>query len=157
MRGGFSLIEVLVAAIILMIMLLGLLPLYVVNIRLNESVQKKQIGEKILEDKASQIRGFKVENLTKSFLESIGYTETQPSGYLHVSENCPLGYDYRLFQGYEVTKTFGNMVRKYKYTLKLCVDDDYLKPYLKRAYLVVYWLDGKRKKHLSVEVFVGEK
>ena len=155
MKKGFTLIEVLVAAVVFLIATLGILPLMISNIKTNEAVQEMMTAKKVLEGTASELRGINTSHFTKGNLKTIGFQENPPSGYPSLpSTNCPSGYEYAMYKGKEVDKIITGIHHKYKFTIKMCVDDDYLKPYLKKVKLWVYWsYRGKRHK-LSTEVFI---
>jgi len=139
---------------ILAIGILGLLPLLIENVKQNEEVQRRIAAQKILEDIASELRSIKVYDFDPTNLSKIGFNSTLPSGYPVPPSDCPSGYDYTLYRGYEINKEVDGRQVKYKYTLKLCVDDDYLKPYLKRAYLYIYWLYGGKLHKSETEMFI---
>ncbi len=150
--------------VIFLVGVLGLLPLLISNIKYNEAVQKAQVAQKILEDMASELRGIRVYYFKKGNLiygnqsnPNLVFEESPPHGYPPVPQGCPAGYDYALYRGYELYKIVRGSPVKYKYTLKLCVDDDYLKPYLKRAKLWIYWMYEGREHNLSTQFFITAK
>jgi len=161
LRKGYTLIEVLVAMVIFLIGVLGILPLLITNIRYNEASQKALVAQKILENVASELRSIQVYNFTKSNLETIGFQDNTPSGYPSVPTSpptkCPPHYEYALFRGYVINKIVNGNSVKYKYTIKLCVDDNYLKPYLKRAKLWIYWTYMTKNHGLNTQIFITAK
>ena len=157
MRYGFTLVEVLIAMVIFLVGVLGILPLLLANIKYNESVQKMQIAQKILESVSSELRSIKVYYFEKAKLKDLGFRETPPSGYPAVSDSCPPGYEYAVFKGVSVNKTVDNTSVTYTFTVKLCVDDDYLKPYLKRTKVWVYWMYRGKEHKLGDEIYITAK
>jgi len=156
-RKGFGLIEALVATVVFMIGIIGLTPLLVASIKHGESLQKTQVGEKILEDVATELRGIQVYNFTKERLKDLMFIEYPPHGYPPVTTDCPKGYEYAMYRGYEIYTYLNNVRKKYKYTVKMCVDDDYLKPYLKRVKLWVVWEEKGKERDLDTDVYVTAK
>jgi prepilin-type N-terminal cleavage/methylation domain-containing protein len=165
-NGAFTLIEVILAMAIFLIGTLGILPLFIKNIRYNESVQVRLVAQKVLEDEAADLRNVKAKNFTRSNLQSMGFVTSQPSEFPAVPSGCPSGYEYVMYKGkeherIEETERPGKppveVKSAYRFTLKLCVDDDYLKPYLKRALLWVYWIYRGRLHWSQTEIFITEK
>jgi hypothetical protein len=134
----------------------------------------RMAGEKLMEDVAAEIKSvdfYKFDpdiNILKSNLDDIGFgdnlTSITSGGYpsnSDVAQNCPIGYEAKLYKVKDVLKSnidnSTTHIYNYKYTIKLCVDVDYLNPYLKRAILTCFW-DFRNKSHkVTTEVFIAPK
>jgi prepilin-type N-terminal cleavage/methylation domain-containing protein len=152
-RKAFTLVEVLIASAILLIALLGIVPLLVSNIKYNEWLQRKSLVKKFFEGEVSILRTFDVFHFTKSNLEKLGYS-TSLSKSIAFPRSCPQGYDYSLYKEDLISKEVGGTVLTQRVIVKLCVDDDYMPPYLKRAYLFLYWPYRGRVNTLKTEFLI---
>jgi prepilin-type N-terminal cleavage/methylation domain-containing protein len=157
-KSGFTLIEVLVATFILLIGLLGMNSVLISSIKYNEANQARIIAQKVLKGTISELRGITLSNFTKSNLKSkFGFSDNIPLGYPSGGEiggNCPSGYDYKIYKTYDIEKKINGTNMYYKYTIKLCVDSDYLLPYLERAIITIYWNYAHKLKKIESRIFI---
>ncbi len=160
-HGGFTLIEVLVGMAILIVGILGTASLINAIVKYNEINQRRLVAQKVLEGELSGLRSMYFVNFTISNLRSrYGFSDSVPSGYpvsASVLSSCPPQYDYRLYKTATVSKSVGASVVSYRYTMKLCVDDDYLPPYLKKAFLEIYWSYMGRFHTARVDFFIPRR
>ncbi len=157
-RSGFTLIEVLVATFILLVGLLGMNSMLITSIKFNEANQMRISGQKLLKGSVSKLRSINISEFNKSNLQSkFSFSVNIPSNYPTggaINASCPTDYDYRLYKGYSIEKNVNGVNLYYKYTVKLCVDDNYLPPYLKRAIITIYWRYGKQLHQIGSEIFI---
>ncbi len=171
---GFTLIEVLVSMVLFAIAMVAIMPMFIMNIKYNEMNQKRLAAQKLVENTASEIKSINfykfdtvISNL-KSNLSNVGFTDDITSvsslGYPaggEINQPCPTGYEAKLYRANDLIKSFKingvKTVINYKYTMKMCIDVDYIDPYLKKAILTCYWEFGKKLHKSSTEVFIAPK
>jgi len=155
---GFTLIEVLVASFILLVGILGTASLIINSIKYNEANQKRVVAQKLLQGEVSKLRGIDISDFTQSKLKNkLGFSSSVKQGYPSggdVNSNCPSDYEFRLYKVYSINKSVNSVSLLYKYTLKLCVDDDYLTPYLKRVIVTIYWTYNKKLHNIKTKLFI---
>jgi len=153
---GFTLIEVLVASFILLVGILGTASLIINSIKYNEANQKRVVAQKLLQGEVSKLRGIDISDFTQSKLKNkLGFSSSVKQGYPSggdVNSNCPSDYEFRLYKA--IKKNVNDSSKFYKYTLKLCVDDDYLTPYLKRVIVTIYWTYNKKLHSIKTKLFI---
>ena len=148
---GYSLIEVLISMLILLIALAGFAPLWMNFIRYNRSLEMRHIAQKILEKDVSRLRLIEIEDFNEDNIKNfLGYDTSIPYGWNQspISDSCDPGYETRLYRE-------DDSGGRWKYILKLCIDEDYLPPYLKRAKIWIYWKDRGEIKKINGMFFVG--
>ncbi len=162
---GFTLIEVMIAMVILLVGLLAFLSLQITAIRVNENNRKFLIAQdtssrEIEAAKAIGYRGIKTStNLINNMAYKAGLgsldTKYQLTG---IDQTCSSPFNYCVYKGITVTKQVGNQYPDYNYTVKLSVDTDYLSyPVLERCEMAIYWEAGGQLKTTTVVFFVEEK
>ncbi len=159
-KKGFTLIEVLVAMFIFTIGLLGLLPLLISNIKLNEEIKMRNGALKLLESYTLSLRGINYDDFNVNNLKNnMNYQDTFSSYFTNSLTNspCPTGYEDRLYKEDNLTKTVGGTSVNYRYLIKLCIDEDYLYPYLKKVHIWIFWKFKEKFHKMETEIFIGKK
>ncbi len=159
-KKGFTLIEVMISILILTIGLLGLLPLLISNIKHNEEIQMRNAALKLLENYTLKLRGITYDDFNVNNLKNnLNYQDTFSSYFSNpiTNSSCPTGYEYRLYKEDNVTKSIDSTTINYRYLIKLCVDDDYLYPYLKKVHLWIFWKFQEKFHKMETEIFIGKK
>jgi len=162
---GFSLIEVMIAMVILLVGLLAFLSLQITAIRVNENNRKFLIAQdtssrEIEAAKALGYRGIKTStNLINNLAYKAGFgaldTKYQLTG---IDQTCSSPFNYCVYKGITVTKKVGSQSPDYNYTVKLSVETNYLSyPVLERCEMAIYWEAGGQLKTTTVVFFVEEK
>ncbi|HDL19700.1 MAG TPA: prepilin-type N-terminal cleavage/methylation domain-containing protein [Nitrospirae bacterium] len=162
---GFSLIEVMIAMVILLVGLLAFLSLQITAIRVNENNRKFLIAQdtssrEIEAAKALGYRGIKTStNLINNMAYKAAFGTLDAKYQLTgIDQTCSSPFNYCIYKGITVTKKVGSQYSDYNYTVKLSVDTDYLSyPVLERCEMAIYWEAGGRLKTTSIVFFVEEK
>lgn len=145
---AYSLVEVMVSTLILLIALAGFAPLLANFMRYSRSLEMRHVGQKILERDVSRLRVMEVEDFTEDNIKTLlGYSEALPSGWNDINSSCDSEYETVLYREDNSTR--------WNYLLKLCLDENYLDPYLKRAQIWIYWKDRGKIRKIKGLFFVG--
>ena len=159
-KEGFTLIEILVSLVIFSIGLLGLLPLLISNINYNEQIKMRNGALKILEAHTLSLRGINYDDFTVGNLTTNLNYQTTFSSYFSssmTSSSCPPGFEDRLYKEDSITKEIDGSSVTYRYLIKLCIDEDFLYPYLKKVHLWVFWKYKGKMHKMETEIFIGKK
>jgi prepilin-type N-terminal cleavage/methylation domain-containing protein len=160
---GFSLIEVMIAMVVLVVGLLGFLSLQITAIQVNEANKRLIIAEetatKEIEDVVKTIgyTGLRTNTiLTKTdvgYYSSLGSLESkyQFTGMVPpIDTSCGPDFTYCVYKGVTVSKKVGGTDVDYDLTLKLSVVVNYLSyPVLERCEMAVYWKSRDELKTLK--------
>ena len=157
---GFTLIEVLISIVILSIGLLGIVPLLISNIRLNEEISMRNGALKIIEGHSVSLRGINYDDFTvNNLITNFNFSTSYPNYFSNptIGSNCPTGYESRLYKEDSINKIINGSSISYRYLIKLCIDEDFLYPYLKKAHLWVFWKYRNKFHKMETEIFIGKK
>ncbi len=164
-KNGFTLIEVMIAMVILLIGLLSFLGLQATAIRVNEAnkrliIAKDAATQEIEAVKTSGYVGLKTSaNLTTNmgYSASLGGL-TSDYQFTGIDTTCNSPYNYCVYKGINITKDINGQIVNYYHTVKLSVDVDYLSyPVLERCETIVHWQSKGELKKLNFIFFVEQK
>ncbi|MEW6679853.1 MAG: prepilin-type N-terminal cleavage/methylation domain-containing protein [bacterium] len=159
---GLTLVEVLISMAILLLGIIGVSAVIINSVRINDMAIRQVLAK---ETAGAEIERIKLigywritqDNLRQEFgTDSLSSLPEQyqlpgiPEGYL-------TPYDYCLFRGVDVQKEIKGRIRHYYYTLKLSVDEDFVKKYAQMLRMEVFWMFQGRLKHIEVVFVVGHR
>lgn len=143
---GFSLVELLVAMAIFAIVAAGMIPIIIMAKKQNITSMVRINAVKVLEEEVAYLRSIDYISFNATTLSSAGYGNASPPSITEdlcrqpsVSTGCPSGYELERYGTRSRTVEIDSVNRTCSYVLKLCVDLDYLDPYLRKATLEVYY------------------
>lgn len=161
---GFTLVEVLVAMLLLMIGLFAWMQLQIVAIKVNEASKRLMIAQDKISQELEQIKtigyiGIKSNtvltnaNFSYSSLLTGLAANYQLSG---IDTSCNAPAAYCVYKGIQVDKVVNGTTVKYNYTVKLAVNPGYLSyPEIAKVDATVYWNSGTTLKNMQIASFVG--
>lgn len=151
---GFSLLETMIAMVVLAVGLVGLIGLQSATLRMNQKSRLAEVGRDILVSEIERIMplsNLELKNQTKVGDQNLRtglpspYKDTLFSG---VDAATPAEYDYVRWSG--LTRTLleddtGNSGFHASYVVKIAIDEKYLlQDVLARGQVTVYWPDSTR-------------
>ncbi|MBI4687382.1 MAG: prepilin-type N-terminal cleavage/methylation domain-containing protein [Nitrospirae bacterium] len=167
LRDGFSLIEVMIAMVVLLVGLLGFLSLQITAIQVNEAnkrliIAKGAATQEIEKTKAVGYTGLRTNTiLTTTMLmagpEEWGYYAgfgSLPANYQFagIDTSCP--FTYCVYKGVTVSKIVGGTAVNYDHTVKLSVVVNYLSyPVLQQCQMTIYWMSRNELKQINFVFF----
>lgn len=163
---GFTLLEVLVAMLLLMIGMFAWMQLQLVAIKVNEASKMLMMAQDKVSQELEQIKtigyiGIKSNTVLTN--TSFGYSSllssVLPAANYQLSEidiSCNAPAAYCVYKGLQVDKVVNGTIIKYNYTVKLAIDPGYLSyPEIAKVDATVYWKSGTTIKNMQIVSFVG--
>jgi Tfp pilus assembly protein PilV len=163
---GLTLIELMIAVVVLMVGLLGFLGLQITAITVNEANKRLLVAtEAALQEieavKTTGYEGLKNQNTNlisnQSYFNSLS---SLPADYqmTGIDTSCGSPYDYCVYKGVAITKTVNNNTVTYYNTLKLSVQVNYLNyPTLEKCQMRVSWQYKGELKSMNYMFYVEQK
>lgn len=165
---GFTLIETMVALLVLMIGMLGLFAFQITAVKANKISNMFFMAEDSLHKEIEFLRNMRYVGLTQANLAALvddggktyGNYAALGAAYKHASINqaCSAPFSYCYFKGMDMNRGVGANNINYPYTIKIMVNDQFLSPYLKKARLIIYWEDwviSNKLKKIEVDFMVA--
>ncbi|MFN3479295.1 MAG: prepilin-type N-terminal cleavage/methylation domain-containing protein [Thermodesulfovibrionales bacterium] len=160
-KEGFTLIEVMVAIVILLVGLLGLMNLQITAIQVNEANKRLIIAKEVATGEIERVKligytGLRTNTLLTTamgYKASLGGLDSkyQISG---IDTSCGSPFTYCVYKGVTVTKNINGRSVDYDHTLKLSVIANYLSyPVLERCEMNINWISGGKLKTLTFVFF----
>lgn len=148
LRDGFTLIEVMIAMVILLIGVLGFLGLQVTAIQVNEANKRFIIAKEAAISEIERVKtaGYTALRTNTILTTDMGYYAnfaSLPAKYQFagIDTTCGSPFTYCVYKGVTITKNVNGTPVDYDQTLKLSVVVNYLSyPVLERAEMTVYWM-----------------
>ncbi|MFQ5559645.1 MAG: prepilin-type N-terminal cleavage/methylation domain-containing protein [Nitrospinota bacterium] len=164
---GFSLVELMVAVLVLMIGTLGMLAVQITAIKSNKSTNLSMTASDFVHQEVEFVRNMGYVGLSSANLQTLqdstGKTFTSyallNSVYKNsaIDQTCNAPYTYCFYKGLDNTREAGGVTQTYRYTFKVMVNETYLSPYLKKVRLILYWDDGGKLKDMTMDFMVEAK
>ena len=163
-EGGFSLVEVLVAMLLLTVGMFAWIQLQFAAIKVNEATKRLMIGQDAVSQELEQIKtvgyiGIKSNTVLKnaSFSYKDLLSELDPKYQLSGTDtSCNAPAAYCVYKGLQVDKVVNGTTVRYYYTVKLAVNPGYLSyPEIAKVDATVYWKSGNTLKNMQIASFVG--
>ena len=163
-KAGFSLIEVLVAMVLLMVGLGAWMQLQIAAIKVNDASKKLLMAQDKVSQELEQIKSIGYSNIKSNSVlknSTFGYKSTlaelvamyQLTG---IDTSCNSPALYCVYKGVQVVKTVKGTPVNYNYTVKLAVNPGYLiYPEIAKVDATVYWQNGTVLKNMLITSFVG--
>lgn len=163
-REGFTLVEALIAIALLGVGIVGLVAIYLNSVKAGHTANLHFMATDIMTSEIEEIKLLGYVNLTKDNLTMapFNYRDSLASLPLEyrfpgIDVSCNAPFDYCLYRGVLKTAQTKGQVRRYLYTIKLSVDEDYLDtPTLKRLRMQIFGVYGGRLKESSI-IFMVER
>lgn len=163
---GFTLLEVLIAMLLLMVGMFAWMQLQIVAIKVSEASKRLMIAQDKVSQELEQIKtigyvGIKTNTVLSN--ASFGYnsllTNVLPVANYQLSgidTSCNAPAAYCVYKGLQVDKVVNGNSIKYYYTIKLAVNPGYLSyPEIAKVDATVYWKTGNTLKNMQIASFVG--
>jgi len=162
--NGFTLLEVLIAMLLLMVGMLAWMQLQLAAIQVNEASKKLMMAQDRVSQEFEQIKtiGYaKISDHTILTNSSFGYSDllsgvpasNQLTG---IDTSCNAPATYCVYKGLKVDKSVNGNPASYYYTVKLAVNPGYLQyPEIAQIIATVYWKSGSTLKNMQIASFVG--
>ncbi len=165
---GFTLVEMMVALVILSIGMLGTVPMLTLSIKTNKGANMFMAAEDLIHKEIEFIRTFGYVGLTQANLA--GVNDDTGSSYVNtfggiganfqftdIDTTCSAPFTYCSYKEEPITRNVaGNNVTD-RYTHKIMVDSAYLSPYIQKVRLIIYWEHYGDLKNIEVDFMVEAK
>jgi len=164
---GFTLVETMVALIILLLTMTGLIVMLTNSIKLDKIAKLRELATDVMTSDIEQIKMLGYTNINIAMLETtFGYAGwgslTQGYQFSGINTTCPSPFNYCRYRGVErvITQSLVGGVERQsnqRYTLKLSVEENFLQnPVLRRLSLDIFWVQDSRLRSLNL-IFMVER
>ncbi len=164
LTAGFTLIEVMVAMLLLLVGILAFMQLQASAIKINEANKRFLIAQDVASQELELVKTidyFHIKDNSVLTNSSFGYVSALSSLSANyqlagIDTNCYAPATFCVYKGLPISKNINGTNVMYYYTLKLSVNPNYLiYPSLAEVDAMIYWRTGGSLKSMDILGFVG--